>query len=86
MGKDLSKDQRFELQQLLQEFFSILAVQPGKTSLISHQIPTMDCAPIRQRPYRIPHAYREEVMKELDEMERSGVIKESDSPWAAPMV
>ena len=25
-------------------------------------------------------------MKELDEMEKTGVIKESDSPWAAPMV
>ena len=25
-------------------------------------------------------------MKELDEMEKTGIIKESDSPWAAPMV
>ena len=25
-------------------------------------------------------------MKELNEIERAGIIKESDSPWAAPMV
>ena len=43
---------------------------------MDHHIPMTDCsAPIRQRPYRIPHAYREEVMKELDEMELSRSLK-----------
>ena len=39
--------------------------------------------PVRQPPYRLPHAYRHEVLKELEEMEESGVI---ESEWASPMV
>jgi len=87
MGTELTHNQQTQLYQVLNNFPNVLAAEPGKTTVMDHHIPTTDCsAPIRQRPYRIPHAYREEVMKELDEMEKAGVIKESESPWAAPMV
>ena len=86
MGTQLTDKQQKQLLDTLNCFPSVLAAQPGKTDLMAHHIPTADCTPIRQRPYQIPHAYGEEVMKELNEMEKIGVIKESDSPWAAPMV
>ena len=71
---------------MLEKFPSVLASQPGKTTLLNHHIPTTDCVPMRQGSYRIPLAYHNEVMKILDEMEKAGIIKKSDSPWAAPMV
>lgn len=43
--------------------------------------------PIFHKPKPIPYAYREKVEKELDRLERSGVIvKISDSPWGTPLV
>ena len=81
-----SSDQQGQMREILEKFPNILATEPGKTTLINHCKPTTDCATIRQRPYRIPFTYQDEVMKELNEMERAGIIKESDSPWAAPMV
>ena len=86
MGTQLSDEQQRQLRETLHRFPGVMATQPGKTDLIAHRISLSDCTPIRQRPYRIPHAYRDDVLEELEEMERTGVIKESDSPWAAPMV
>ena len=40
---------------------------------------------MRQPPYRLPHTYRDEVLKELEEMEVSGVIEPSVSEWVSPM-
>ena len=60
----------------------------GKLSqmhVAEHSINT-EARPIRQAPYRIPQAYREEVLKELKEMEESGVIEPSHSEWASPIV
>ena len=42
--------------------------------------------PIRLQPYRIPHAYRDIVKSELEEMERDGVIERSTSEWAIVLV
>lgn len=40
----------------------------------------------KQAPYRLPHAYREIVQKELQEMQRDGTIEPSTSEWASPIV
>ena len=59
---------------------------PGRTDRALHKIRTMDATPIRQKPYRIPQAYKKKVMEELEEMEKNGIIEQSDSEWASPMV
>ena len=41
---------------------------------------------MKQRPYRLPHAYWEEVKQELREMLAEGVIELSQSDWASPIV
>ena len=33
-----------------------------------------------------PHAYKEEIPKELQEMKEAGIVEPSDSEWSAPMV
>ena len=45
-----------------------------------------EASPIKQPPYRIPYAYREEVKQELKEMLNAGIIEESNSEWASPIV
>jgi len=47
---------------------------------------TGEATPTRLPPYRIPHAYREDVQHELMEMLDHGVIERSSSDWASPLV
>ena len=42
--------------------------------------------PIRLKPYQIPHAYKQKVLDELKDMEKTGVIEKSESEWASPLV
>ena len=41
---------------------------------------------MKQRPYCLPHAYREEVKQDLKAMLAEGVIEPSQSDWASPIV
>ena len=84
-GDQLSSSQKEELVKVLREFTDVLCAKPGQTNLVEHTIHA-ECKPIRQAAYRIPHAYREAVLKELQEMEESGIIEPSCSEWASPIV
>ena len=41
---------------------------------------------MRLAPYRIPHALRQDVRRELEEMLDHGIIEHSSSDWASPLV
>jgi transposase InsO family protein len=49
-------------------------------------IDTGDQSPIRQRGYRLPFSKREECERLIQQMLSEGIIRESDSPWASPVV
>ena len=83
-GQQLSQDQKKEVVQSLSRFPQVDT--PGKTNKAMHKIRTMGNPPVRQKPYRIPHAYREKVLEELEGMERDGIIEKSESEWASPLV
>jgi hypothetical protein len=74
------------MDQLLDEFADVFRDEPGKMNLIEHDLTTGSARPIRLPPYRLPHAYRQAVQEELEEMQASGIIKPSDSAWSAPIV
>ena len=70
----------------MDEFQEIFSNRPGRTNLMQHHIRTVDARPVRMRPYRLPHAYRETVLEELEEMEQHGIIEQSTSEWSSPIV
>ena len=41
----------------LQKYQDVFKSKPGKTNAIKHFIHTTDSSPVKQRPYRLPHAY-----------------------------
>ena len=82
----LLEGQRTQLHTLLEEYKDVLSNEPGRTTMAKHNIETKSGNPVRLQPYRLPHAYRETVRQELEDMERSGVIEPSSSEWAAPIV
>ena len=53
---------------------------------MKHRILTEGQRPIRQKPYRIPPALKEEVSKELQELLEVGIVEKSTSEWSSPIV
>jgi transposase InsO family protein len=66
--------------------FSLNDFDLGHTDLVKHEINLTDDTPIKQRHRRIPPGMYNEVRQHLEEMARSGVIRESTSPWSSPLV
>lgn len=58
----------------------------GLTDLAEHSINTGDAPPVKQRPRRVPLAYAEDEKKAIEDLLQKGVIRESTSPWASPIV
>ena len=86
MGKQLTVAQLEQLQGLLHEFQDVMNSAPGRTTMAEHNVRPTDSKPIRLAPYRLPHAYRELVRKEIEEMLAAGIIEPSRSEWSAPIV
>lgn len=82
----LPEQQREEMERLLEEFSDVLQNRPGRTDVAEHHIETDTASPVRQAPYRIPYAQREEMKKEVERMEKMGVVQPSKSEWASPVV
>ena len=78
-----------EFQELYEEYKDIFSKGPsdiGKTPLITMEIETRDSPPVCQKPYNLPLKHVDWVQKELDTLEKAGVITHSISPWASPIV
>ena len=78
-----------EFEKLCEEYNDIFSKDSsdiGKTPLITMEIETGDSPPVCQRPYNLPLKHIVWVQKELDTLEKAGVITRSVSPWASPIV
>ena len=86
---EVTEESREKFGLLCEEFediFSKDSTDIGKTPLITMDIDTGDSPPVCQRPYNLPLKHREWVQKELETLERAGVIVRSISPWASSIV
>ena len=86
ISPSLNKYDRKVILDTLLKYPDVFSESLGYTDVIAHKIDTGDTAPIRQYPRRFPYAYREEVSKQVSEMLEQGVIQQSNSPWASPIV
>ena len=68
------------------DIFSTDSSDIGKTPLIEMEIDTGDSPSITQKPYTLPLKHAAWVQKELEILEKAGVIVRSVSPWASPLV
>ena len=58
----------------------------GKTQLIEMEIDTGNSVPLAQSPYTLPLKHYDWVRKEIETLEKAGVIERSLSPWASPVI
>ena len=54
--------------------------------LVEMEIETGNHSPIASKPYTLPLKHYEWVQKEIETLERAGIIERSISPWASPVV
>jgi hypothetical protein len=98
IGNDLTKFQTLDLTHLdtgqQQQLFKVLVKhkevfsdKPGLCSLVKHSIRLEgQVKPQRQKPYRIPHLFKQEVDLQINQLLEDGLIEESNSAWAHPIV
>ena len=86
---EVTPEHKKAFQDLCSEFeviFSRDSADLGKTPLLKMDIPTGDNPPITQRPYTLALKHVQWVQKEIEVLEKAGVIAKSVSPWASPIV
>ena len=89
MGDKLHVEDQEKFVKLLMTYNSVFSKGDrdlGYTEVIKHQIDTSDTPPIRQRYRSIPPSQYQEVRQHIQELLDAGVIRESTSPWASPIV
>ena len=85
----LSQSEKEQMARLLSQFqdtFSRDEWDLGLTTLSEHSIPTGDATPIKQPPRHVPLAHAAEEKQAIEELKAKGVIRDSLSPWASPIV
>lgn len=58
----------------------------GRTGVVKQIINTQDTHPIKQSPRRPPMTFAAEEEKIIEKQLEAGIVRESSSPWASPMV
>ena len=69
-----------------QDVFASTVKDIGTTHVTEHVVDTADARPVKQLPRRLPQALKPVVDKQVNEMLEAGVIRQSNSPWASPIV
>lgn len=92
IDKSLSSSERATLVTVLSRHASLFDfAQDGPniripSSRARHTIETGSARPIRQKPYRVAPYERKVIADQVKEMLQKGVVQESSSPWAAPVI
>ena len=82
LGMNLGEAQQDEIMDVLRKYSDVFTDVLGKPNLIEHRVELTENEPIRSKPYPLPYAIREEIR----EMTSLGIIQESSSPYASPVV
>lgn len=85
-----SKEEKIEMEKLCMSFVTAFFIEGDSlehTDVIKHKIDLKPgTLPINTRQYRIPELQKNEIQKQLDELEKRGIIEKSNSPWNLPLL
>ncbi len=84
-----SLTEKKEISKLLVEYQDVFSKDDydlGCTHLAEHAIHTGDALQVRYPPRHVPLAMSGEEIKEIQNLKNRGILQESSSPWASPIV
>ena len=87
--KNISPKTKEAFDKLCEKYDDIISKNSGdigKTMLVEMEIDTGNHPPIASKPYTLPLKHYDWVQKEIETLERAGIIERSISPWASPVV
>ena len=85
ISKERNTSQTQEANTICGDFQDVLTDIPNTTNLGEHSMQLTDDIPVYEKPYPIPHALKDAVKKEIDNMLDLGIIRPSNSPYASPL-
>lgn len=86
IGKELSAEQKAQMEDLLHQYRDIWTDVPGRTNLAEFEVNLTSDVPIQCKPYPLPHAKRNVVKQEVAAMIAMGVIEPARSAYSSPIV
>lgn len=81
----LNNDQKVIVTELLLNNRDVFSSEPGCTAIYEHQIKPINNKVFVKKSYPVPLSLRDSVDKEIQRMEKLGVIERSDSPICNPL-
>ena len=86
VGVELHGEQRNKVMEVLRRYEETFTEIPGKASVIEHKIDLTDDSLIRCEPYPLLYAKRGEIREKIKNMMDTGIVRESSSLYASPLV
>ena len=87
--ENLTDSEYDQFNSFLQDNIDVFAFdksQLGSSDIVEHTIELENPKPIRCAPYRTSPETKQEIEKHVKEMLKNGIIRESNSAWAAPVI
>ena len=88
-GAEVGESDREALKKLFNAYRDVFAntdEELGQTKQTQFHINTGNSQPVAVRARRTPYHLRPEVSRQIEMMERRGIIQKSNSPWSAPII
>lgn len=86
----LNKDEKFAIQKICAKYSDVFQLPNDRlatTNIYKQKIHVKPGAsPAYVKPYRLPHAQKTEIHKQIEKMLHDGVIEEAKSAWSAPLL
>ena len=83
---DMSEEDKAAFVEIMVAHYEVFSDQPGYSTVGELAIPTGSGRPVARKPFRNPLVANEGFMKQLREWEDAGIIRRSQSAWAAPVL
>ena len=87
--KNISPKMQEAFDKLCEKYDDIISKNSGdigKAMLVEMEIDTRNHPPIVSKPYTLPLKHYDWVQREIETLEKAGIIERSISPWASPVV
>lgn len=86
----LNKEECFSIQRIITKYSDVFYLEKDPLSTCNFYKQKIQLKkgenPVYVKPYRLPHAQKEEVHRQIDKMLQDGVIEEATSAWSAPLL